>query len=159
MRPGLALIAKGPYSSMEKNASFGWRLDSIDRMQSELLLIGWIVRCQYDLRFAPLITGRLNHFSNKGCADLLAIVLQDSAKKRFGPRCPVDAMVGRWLVKQGEHSTLQIPIVNFAVRLSLRGEHDFGTPAIKLVLVFTHEAFADAQKIANRLFGNLSVAR
>ena len=126
---------------------------------SELLLVGWIVRRQDDLRFAPLISGRLNHSSDKRGANVCAILLQHPAQERHCPGCSIDVVISWRLVKQTKNRFPQILVVDFAVRLGLRHKQTRGALAIKLVSIFSDEGFADAQKFANRPTWNFSTAR
>jgi hypothetical protein len=113
---------------------------------SELLPVGWVVRRQDDFRFAPLIARRLNHSSNKRGANLYAILLQHPAQECHCPGCSIDAVIGWRFVKQAENSFPQILVVDFAVRLGLRGKQTRCALAFKLVSIITNEGFADTQK-------------
>src|SRR6267142_276544 len=126
---------------------------------SELLLIGWVVRRQDDFRFAPLIASRLNHSGNKRGTNLYAILLQDPAQECHCPGCSIDAVISWRFVKQAKNRFPQILVVDFAVRLDLRGKQTRGALAFKLVSIITNEGFADAQKFRNRPIWNISTAR
>src|SRR5580704_18378881 len=125
---------------------------------SELLLVGRVVRRQDDLRFAPLVACCLDHFSEERRSDVCAILLQDSAQERHSPGGSIDAVIGWRLVKQAKNGPPQILVVDFAVRLALRGKHKFGTLASEHVPIFTDKGLADAEKCANRPTWNFSAA-